>query len=147
VTSSKTMWVVMTLTISGGRADGRPWPDRLSTPIDVPREEGEHLVRVGQAFEVEAPGRAEAPHGPASATPAPVSESSPTAAGPPEAEVSAPEEEAAPEPAAGEEPGDMPKPADAKQAWLDYALSQGADADVAAGMTKADLMSRFGGRL
>jgi hypothetical protein len=42
---------------------------------------------------------------------------------------------------------DPPKPADPKQDWIDYAVSQGMGADQAAAMTKADLMSRFGGRL
>jgi hypothetical protein len=40
-----------------------------------------------------------------------------------------------------------PAPADPKTAWIDYAVSQGAKADAAAGMTKADLMSRYGGRI
>ena len=40
-----------------------------------------------------------------------------------------------------------PQPADLKQAWIDWAVTQGADPDKAAAMTKADLMSRYGGRL
>jgi hypothetical protein len=49
-----------------------------------------------------------------------------------------PEPEPAPEP---------PAPSDPKPAWIDYAVSQGADRGIAAAMTKADLMSRYGGRL
>jgi hypothetical protein len=40
-----------------------------------------------------------------------------------------------------------PGPAAPKAAWIDWAVSQGADQDKAAAMTKADLMSRYGGRL
>lgn len=40
-----------------------------------------------------------------------------------------------------------PTPASPKQAWVDYAVSQGADVHAALQMTKADLMSRYGGRL
>jgi hypothetical protein len=40
-----------------------------------------------------------------------------------------------------------PAPSGPKQSWVDYAVSQGATADEAAAMTKADLMSRYGGRL
>lgn len=42
---------------------------------------------------------------------------------------------------------DSPSPGSPKQEWVDYAVSQGADVHAAGGMTKADLMSRYGGRL
>ena len=40
-----------------------------------------------------------------------------------------------------------PLPADPKQAWVDYAIAQGEDPDVAPRLTKADIMSKYGGRL
>lgn len=40
-----------------------------------------------------------------------------------------------------------PSPGDPKQAWIDYAVASGADVHEAGAMTKADLMSRYGGRL
>jgi len=42
---------------------------------------------------------------------------------------------------------EAPGPSAPKQAWIDYAISTGASPDAAAAMTKADLMSRYGGRL
>lgn len=43
---------------------------------------------------------------------------------------------------------EAPGPSAPKQAWIDYAVNtHGADVHAAAGMTKADLMSRYGGRL
>lgn len=52
-----------------------------------------------------------------------------------------------PGPAAEPEPARAPGPAAIKQEWIDYAVSQGASPEQAAAMTKADLMSRYGGRL
>jgi hypothetical protein len=49
----------------------------------------------------------------------------------------------APEP----EPAEPPRPSDPKQDWIDYAADQGLDREKAAAMSKADLMSRYGGRL
>jgi hypothetical protein len=58
------------------------------------------------------------------------------------------EPDAAGEPAAeGEQAGDAPAPSAPKQAWVDYAVSKGADVHAASNSTKADLMSRYGGRL
>jgi len=42
---------------------------------------------------------------------------------------------------------DVPSPGASKQAWVDHAVARGASPDEANAMTKADLMSRFGGRL
>lgn len=43
---------------------------------------------------------------------------------------------------------DAPGPSAPKQAWIDYAVNvRGADVHAASQMTKADLMSRYGGRL
>lgn len=45
------------------------------------------------------------------------------------------------------EAAEAPGPSAPKQVWINYAVSTGADPDTAAAMTKADLMSRYGGRL
>jgi hypothetical protein len=42
---------------------------------------------------------------------------------------------------------EQPKPADPKQAWVDYAVSQGADLSAVADVTKQQLMQAYGGRL
>jgi hypothetical protein len=44
-------------------------------------------------------------------------------------------------------PPGPPSPSDVKQKWIDYGISQGGEPDAVAAMTKADLMSRYGGRL
>jgi hypothetical protein len=87
----------------------------------------------------------------------PLAETAGTAAGAtdiePEPPAPAPEpESAAPEPEqlpdeAPVPPPLAPAPHQNKQAWIDWAISQGADPDTANAMTKADLMSRYGGRL
>jgi hypothetical protein len=146
---SDIIWVQMTITISGGRGDGRPWPDRWGAPIDIPAEEAIPLIRAGNAIQVDPPESAEPPKPlppPSSATPAPVSESAPTARGPVWAPPEPPAEE--PEPVL---PGladlEPPKPADAKQAWVDYAMAHGAGEDAANMQTKVELMQKYGGRL
>jgi hypothetical protein len=40
-----------------------------------------------------------------------------------------------------------PAPHDIKQKWIDYAVLCGENPDTARDMTKADLMSKYGGRL
>lgn len=146
------MIIQMLIGYSGGRYDDRPWPS-LGTDFEVPDWEGEGLIRVGHARFVRASDPPAAP--PAPPPPAPpvlspagpvVSEPAATAAGPVTPEP-------APEPAPGPEPEPEPEelpapgPADPKAAWIEYAISQGAKRDTAAAMTKADLMSRYGGRL
>jgi hypothetical protein len=72
----------------------------------------------------------------------PVTEVSPVAEVPGEP----PAEEAA-DPAVGEPPEEPPNPHDIKQRWIDYAVARGEPPEVARDMTKADLMSKYGGRL
>jgi hypothetical protein len=80
---SDVVWVQMTISISGGRADGRNWPDRWAEPIDLPAAEAWPLIRAGNAVQVDAPERPAAPlPPPASATPVPRSEPAATARGP-----------------------------------------------------------------
>jgi hypothetical protein len=148
-----TMWIVMSHGVSGGRADGRNWPP-AGVPIEVPYGEGTDLLRGEHAVQVRPP----EPPGPWALTPpappAPppvtiVSEPAQTAAGPPQEKtlVQAAVPEPAPEPEPEPEQPESPKPGDPKQDWINYAIGQGADEAAAEAMTKADLMSRYGGRL
>lgn len=154
------MWIEMVMHMSGTRANGEKYPPGF-TPFLVEDWEGEHLIRGGCARQIAPPpGRAQAPVAvpapPAPEPPVPQSEPSPTAAGPvmPDVPRSEPSLTAAgPEPQAAEpepepEPdARRPAPSDPKQAWVDYAVAQGLDWDTASRMTKADLQSRYGGRL
>lgn len=160
---SDAVWVQMTISISGGRADGRNWPERWKEPIDLPADEAWPLIRAGNAVEVPAPKQAAAPlPPPTSLTPAPRSEPAATARGPVvestwgltgppasdepvEPHVSVVRENAAAENVAELEP---PKPADPKQSWVEYAMARdGISEDDAQQQTKAGLMSKYGGRL
>jgi hypothetical protein len=133
------MWVQMLITISGGRADGTNWPDRYGV-LEVPDHEGRDLIRARHAIPADPPAVTAGP-GTARVT---------AAAAPVIPEQAAAVPEGIPEPAAAvpvpaETPA--PGPADLKAAWVDYAVSQGTDRGQAEAMTKADLMSRYGGRL
>lgn len=189
------MLVRMRHHISGGRADGRPWPvpvpgDVSSGLIEVSDTEGADLVRgemaqPGDPFAADRlaemgvdspfaryvpevipddppgppepafrPGRERPQPGPGPAA-VPPPEVSPLAAASPVAEVAgghAATQAAvfAPEVPSAESPGTGPPPAPGapKQAWIDYAVTaHGADVHAASNMTKADLMSRYGGRM
>lgn len=164
--------VKMLAWISGGRHDGREWPPAGET-IEVPDWEATDLIRAGVAL----PGATQAapspPPEPAEPEPASVPEPVPeldpgqlvspadTAAGASAPPAGDQEEtgqtaegatepaipEAEPSEAADETPAVAPAPSAPKQAWIEYAVSRGADEDTARSMTKADLMSRYGGRL
>lgn len=143
---------MMRIHISGGRHDDRPWPP-AGGEIDVPDLEGHDLIRAGHAVFVRdsVPPPALEPAAPL------VSEPSETAAGPTlqewddrilaamKREVPIPEDQEA----LDAEPEEvlLPAPSAPKQDWIEYAVSQGADPEMAARMTKVDLMSRYGGRL
>lgn len=163
------MIIRMKQQMSGGRHDGKPWPPPY-TPFEVPDWEGRDLILGGMAdphgqdaAKVSAELREQPTKGhpsklderaadePAETEPAPElrelagavadGESGVSAEAAGQAAAEAPEDPALPGDAAG------PTPASAKQAWIDYAVSQGADVHAVSQMTKADLMSRFGGRL
>jgi hypothetical protein len=164
------MMVRMISQISGGRADGRIWPPANGL-VEVPDAEGADLVRGAMAWPgdnfaaerleemgVVVPDYVGEP--PADAEPAAdgepaAGEAEPSeAAGPPDAEAGTEaaadgEAEAGPQsPPAADDPALlMPAPHDIKQRWIDYAVSQGEDPETARDMTKADLMSKYGGRL
>jgi hypothetical protein len=109
-----------------------PKAPQVRAPEPATRNEREHPREHSPGHAPQAPKEVIAP-------PAP-----PAAPVPPAATAAA----VAPEPAvAAEEPPAPPAPADPKAAWIAYAVSQGAQPDRAAMMTKADLMSRYGGRL
>lgn len=161
--------VRMLVGVSGSRHDGRPWPV-AGSEITVPGWEAEDLIRAqiavdaGQAddepevpepavsdsrpqSQIDGEALAAAQYQPERPLPVPPPEVSPLAEVSGVAEVAGspePEPEQAAEP---EQPAAPPAPSAPKQSWIDYAVSQGATADEAASMTKADLMSRYGGRL
>ncbi len=130
------MWIEMVMHMSGTRANGDRYPPAFA-PYEVADWEGEHLIRGGMARAVATPEWA------VPKPPAPVKSAvAPKAVAPDPASALAPEAEPA-APVAGE----APAPGDPKQAWVDYAVTQGMAADDASRMTKADLQSRFGPRL
>jgi hypothetical protein len=129
------MWIQTVMHMSGTRANGEKYPPGW-TPFEVEDWEGEHLVRGGMAMEVGPPPKP--PRKPvALPAPEPVREASPAAGALPPAGDDGPP--------AGQQP--PPAPADPKQAWVDYAISQGMSPDMAAKMTKTDLQSRYGPRM
>lgn len=158
------MLVRMISQISGGRADGRIWPEGGSV-FETSDSEGFDLVRGGMAT----PGdnfAAERLTEMGLVIPEPLPSGLPgaevpAADGPGTGAEEPPAEEAEPAAAAADaaaaEPaaeaggtGDAlapPAPHDNKQAWIDYAVSRGEDPATAEAMVKADLMSKYGGRL
>ena len=165
-------WVRMLVGISGGRHDGRVWPP-AGHPIEIPDWEAEHLIAGGNAEPHDGPEPEREPLLPppperdpvpevVSVAPpevSPLAEVSPVAgtsgteeqahAPEPEPATVVPEPDAAP-PAPEEVPeagSAQPSPSAPKKAWIDYAVSQGADVHEVSAYTKIDLMSRYGGRL
>ena len=129
--------VKMIFNISGGRADGRPWPD-AGYPLVLEDGEAADLVRGGMALWDEPPGWQPAPPVLPKAPPeAMVSEPAKTAAGP-----------VATEPVAEPEPERTEAPASyaPKAAWVDWAMKHGASEDEANMATKAQLMESYGDR-
>lgn len=139
------MIIAMITHMSGGRYDDRPWAPP-GVPFEVPDEEGEGLIRWHHAVWIaDSAAPVIAP-----AVPVPVSLPAETAAGPVPAEAAGVPGDGSSlfEQMGGTITGpEPPKPADSKAAWIAYAVSQGAQEDDAAAMTKIDLMSRYGGRL
>lgn len=150
----------MTAHMSGGRPDGSDWRDfPAGTEMDVADWEADELVR-GAQVAVLIPGEPSEPvrlPGVPPGAQEDVTGTEPaaaadTAAAEPGDDAGAAtgepgEPEAEPAVAATGEPPAAPVPSAPKQAWIDYAVAQGADPATAAAMTKADLMSRYGGRL
>ena len=120
-------WVRMRHYISGGRPDGSQWPGDGGL-LECSEDEARDLIRAQMADHAEAPQPAAKP-----AVREPVK--SVTVAAPPEEQPDALEE------------ASVPASSDPKTAWIEYAVSQGADEAEAARMSKADLQSRYGGRL
>ena len=146
-----TKWIRLRETLSGGRADGRPWPV-AGEVVDVPDWEYDHCIAAGWAEHADppAPPKAAKAKEPEKA-PEPTAHPRPTgweseqygqqATQEKKAPVKAPEPEPEPEPA------EPPRPSDPKQDWIAYAQSRGMNPVTASSMSKADLMSRFGWRL
>jgi hypothetical protein len=160
------MIIAMTISMSGGRWDDRPWPG-IGIPFEVTDEEAEglikwhHAVKVADSPEpvkehVTAPAPVSLPAHTAAGPipePAPVAENEPEPAWIPDVEMVSPEPGPDPEPPAAvqedppDAPAEPPKPADPKQAWFDYAIARGLTGKKIDEVTKADLMSQYGGRL
>ena len=114
--------------ISGGRPDNSEWP-HAGEVLDCGEEEARRLVGGQLARWAVEPGGEERAVMPAD-----------------RAELAADGPAAVP---AGDEPseaenGAQPLVRDPKQAWVDHAVEQGADKETAAGMTKADLIEKYG---
>jgi hypothetical protein len=144
------MLIRMISHISGGREDGRDWPEADGL-LEVPDAEGAFLVRGGMAHAGDnfAADRL-AEMGVAEPDEEPAAAGEPAAGGAEPAEAAEPPGPAVAAPAAvadGEAEAGPPAPSAYKQDWIDYAVSQGADPEQANAMTKVDLMSRYGGRL
>lgn len=157
-------WATMVITMTGGRHTGDPWP-AVGERIYADDWEYERLIagKVAIPAPDPLPGEPGFGHGtylqntvlPPDPEPARVPDP-----GPGEAAVKDPEPPAGgkvghyegdqlvpePGPEDDEEP-EPPRPADSKADWIAWAVSQGASEDAASAMTKADLMSKFGGRL
>lgn len=134
--------VKMIFNISGGRADGRAWPN-AGEPLVLDDGEAGDLVRGGMATWDEPPGWQPAPPVIPSAPPeAMVSEPSRTAAGPAVATEPVPEPPSEPEPERTEAPASYAP----KGAWVSWAMAHGATEDEANMATKAQLMEQFGDR-
>lgn len=134
-------YVRMLHSLSGSRYDDRSWRDYpAGSLIEVPDWEADLItVPGGAAVEV-----------PPEELPAPVPPPQPEPQWAPNGELITPAPAPEPEPEPEPEPDEavvMPRGTDSKQAWVDYAVSQGADPGTAASMTKIDLQSRYGGRL
>lgn len=165
------MIIRMIQNMSGGRYDNQQWPP-AGIDFEVPDEEGEALIRDRNALFVRH--SAVAPE-PVVIVEQIVSEPSPTGSGPiwssaatgpawstpgdekadkpaakPALEKAAPEptpDEIAHEAAPLAQTPNRPKPSESKRLWEDYAVAKGMDPDDAVDSTKAELMSKFGGRL
>jgi hypothetical protein len=137
------MWIETVMHMSGTRANGDKYPPGF-TPFEVADWEGEHLIRGGMARAVATPEWA-VPKPPAPLPEKPVTVPGPVMQEPDPAPPAYQPDD--PEPELAAPAGLPPAPGDPKQAWVDYAVTQGMPADDASRMTKADLQSRFGPRL
>jgi|SRR5215472_6847455 len=125
-------WVRMLVKVSGGRADGSMWPDPWNSDglLECGDAEAADLVAAQIAVPAKAPEK-------------PAEEPESVLEPAPEPEEVQPEEE----PAMEEGTGEAPSPSAPKADWVDYAVSKGEVPATAVSMTKADLQSKYGGRL
>lgn len=148
--------VRMIVGVSGYRHDGEKWPP-AGTEITVPDWEADDLILGQNAVPCGQDDDEPAVPEPVVSDPRPPSQIEAEAAAVREPELPA---KAGVRAEATVQAGDKddnddneagvaeaPGPGDSKQAWIDYAVTQGADVHQAGSMTKADLMSRYGGRL
>lgn len=153
--------VRMIVSMSGGGPGGRDWRDYPEgSVLTTDDTEAQDLIRIGLAVTGPAGGQPGT-----SAAPAPVA-AAPPDPGPDAGAAAVPEPPARPDTgisrvsevsplaqaavtSAGqvEAPAEPPAPGSPKQAWIAYAIARGEDPGKAAAMVKADLMSKYGGRL
>jgi hypothetical protein len=137
----------MLVSLSGGGPDNRDWRDfPAGAELDVADWEADDLLRIGLAVAAAA-----APPAPSLTAPDP----EPPPPEPPPAEPDtgispvaavSPVAQAAVT-SAGAVAAGPPAPHENKQAWIDWAVTQGLARESAETWTKADLISRYGGRL
>lgn len=169
------MLVRMKVQVSGSR-NGVAWPP-AETEIEVPYPEGRDLILAELAEPVDEKTAEELAEQPTAGHPSKLDARPPSQIegeklaaqaaaeqGDPAAEPSGELPSLAPDVAGQDEAGGegnagdgtaesspaagAPGPSAPKQAWIDYAVNaHGADVQAASAMTKADLMSRYGGRL
>ena len=129
--------VLMIVTMSGTRADGRPWP-AAGQVLDTEDWEAEHLVRGTIAVpwqEAEQPVQQEEPEPVQQDYFRPVGSPDPSVTPPVEADSAGPVERPS-----------SPKPVQPKADWVAWAVSQGAAEEDVRDLTKAELMERYGDR-
>ena len=119
--------VQMLVSITGGRGDGTQWPPAGGVLV-TGDDEARQLIRGGMARV--------APDEERAVMPVAAAETAGGAAG----AVPVTDET----PAAGNAVEGAPTVRDNKDVWVDHAVAQGHSAEVAAQMTKADLIAKFG---
>lgn len=124
--------------ISGGRGDGTDWPDP-GVPFDVDAEEGRQLCAAHLAYPVAEQPAAEMPD---VQTATGVETRYDSGGFPPPGTSVARNETGVPEPVRST----VPKPIvnSPKAAWVEYAVTLGADRAEADAMKKTDLIARYG---
>lgn len=153
MSDERRVWIKMISQRSGGRYDNRDWP-APGEPFSVPEWEGEALTRIKEAIYTDDAEAANLSQPKVDSDVEPLEEkyhggqsvSSPNVNSDVEPVEVAPVEDAEEE-VTEEEEVRKPAPYASKADWVSYAVAQGHDSDDASTLTKAELQSRYGGRL
>jgi hypothetical protein len=165
MSDERRVWIKLISQRNGSRYDNREWPTP-GEPFSVPEWEGEALTRIKEAVYTSDEEAANLSQPKVDSEVVPLDEpiereyhggqpvSSPKVSADVEPVVEENVEEPTEEVVAEEDTADeaveevtKPAPYASKADWVTYAVSQGHDADDASSLTKADLQSRYGGRL